>query len=252
MTSGFWYHARKELRRSECYRRVTCKRVQVSRLVLILQPSTAVAANDLIATVSPFFLPRHISSIHQHTFQEHPSSILHSAYQPKMSSQPQPQPTFPGFPRIFHALETLKAHLVSLQQGLILATQDQQQPYHQTQGYPPGPPPQYGLPPSGAALSPLVLPSPTLSHAIIPYTQNQNFAQGPVSPIVNPAQPHPHVYGHGYVQARSFGGTSQEQALAQISAAREAIAPANAELNQAIGALRRGADDVYERYADFT
>jgi hypothetical protein len=84
-------------------------------------------------------------------------------------------------------------------------------------------------------------PSPQLSEAILhPHASVQDKG--------GPLQPHPHVYGHGYVQAQSFGGPSEQSILAQINAAREAIGPANAELNQAIGALRRGAEGVYERY----
>lgn len=60
------------------------------------------------------------------------------------------------------------------------------------------------------------------------------------------SQPHPHVYGHGYIQAHSYPSSqAQQQILPQINAAREAIGAANQELNHVIEeAVGRGADGV--------
>jgi hypothetical protein len=54
--------------------------------------------------------------------------------------------------------------------------------------------------------------------------------------------------------AQSFGGRDDglhpdQDILAQINAAREGIRLANAELNLAIAALQRSAEEIYERYA---
>lgn len=194
-----------------------------------------------------------------HTFSlsltNHAQASLISTDAQKMSSQLQPPqtPLFHGFRHVFRCVDTLKSHLESFHHGLQLAVEHSQQqhqlPCQHTTARPLGPPPQYGLPPS-TGKPPPPGPLPEISPALVPSSGRiLPSATKSVQPL-----PHPHVYGHGYMQAQSFGGSgddrpSDQDILAQINAAREGIGLANAELNLAIAALQREAEEICERYA---
>lgn len=166
---------------------------------------------------------------------------------------PHPVSPPPGFIRVFSCLETLKSQLESLEEALQLAAQHyHQQPYQQTASYPPGPPPQYGLPPtiekppSPPGPEPDALPE--ISDAITCLCGTLSSAT-----TSDMSLPHQHVHGYRYVRAQSFGGVVRPSAaatLAQIHAAREGIRSATGELNVAIAALTKDANRVTRGTSD--
>ena len=158
------------------------------------------------------------------------------------------------FSRIFHALDTLRAHIESLQHYLELVVQQQWQQYQAQISLTPDQPSQKG-PLHSTGPSPSILPSPKTSGTLAPSSAEQDSETRAhlmmIRRVYNPlphhgvmqssavsllqSRPHPHVYGHGYVQAQSYPSSqAQQQILSQINTAREAIGTAKRELNHVI------------------